>query len=436
MSIDDTAVLNALTESPVFSVLDDAVLVRLADAAERHSFAKGDALLLEGAVGEYGYLILAGDVSIEVATPTGAVSVAEIGAGRLVGEIGAFSDVPRTASVIALSDVEALRLERSAIQTAMGDNMDLAMNVIGRLGLRLQNISMPMAMLTQAAEALRNGTFTPAFLDSLSDGADQFAHFAEVFKSMALELQEKHKQLQELETAQRIQLAFLPDGIDLSSSGGTEIEAQMIAAKHVGGDFYDYFLVDEDHLGFLVGDVAGKGVPAALFMARTLSVLRAVALSGRDPGTCLTQTNGLVCERNDQDMFVTVFYGVLNLRNGEITYCNGGHEPGIRKTAADEIFEHPSSGPALGLFEAATFRSQTLSLMEGDMFMVYSDGVTEAFDPEGAMFGEERLSKTIQAANQRTASGMTQTLMDAVDAFAAGRERADDTTVLTLRFGA
>lgn len=430
----DDAVLNALVGNSMLSVLGRDVLRGLAANAATETFSPGDLLLAEGESGDYGYLILAGDVSIDVGTSDGPVAIARIGSGRLVGEIGVFADMERTASVRACTPVSALKLSRRAIQESMRGNLDVALAVIGRLGLRLQQTNKPMAILTRAAEALRNDKFSPEFLDSLTASSDEFSHFAEVFKNMATEIRAGRDRRLEMDTASSIQQAFLPRGTYVE--GKTEVEARMIASKHVGGDFFDYFRIDDNRMGFLIADVAGKGVPAALFMAKTLSALRAIATSGIDAATCVTRTNALISERNDQDMFVTLFYADLDLRTGELTYCNAGHEPSIHLLHGGGRHAYPATGPALGLFDTVAYQAETVMLNVGDMLVLYTDGVTEAFDPDDNLFGEERLFNLIDNAASREPAMMVDLVMDAVDAFAAGRDRADDTTCLALVYGA
>jgi len=424
-------VYSALKGNPVFAVLGDLALERLASNATVSRFQPEDILFTEGETGDHGYLILTGEVSIDVNTPGGAVCVAEIGAGRLVGEIGAFADVPRTASVRALTELAAVRLDRSAIRESMADNPDIALQVIGRLGLRLQNITRPMAVLTQAAEALRDDNYDPHLLDSLTDTADEFSHFSDVFRTMATELLTKRSQRHEMETATAIQQTFLPQGFK-EDLGDFSIHAEMIAAKHVGGDFFDYFPIGNGRMGFLIADVSGKGVPAALFMAMSRTVMRTVGKAGADPSDCISQANDLIASDNEEDMFVTMFFGELDLASGELLYCNAGHDPALHVGADGALELLGTTGPAVGLFEGAPYQSARALIRPGDSCVLYSDGVTEAFDPDDNVYGEEKLQNLVKAARADSAWDIVHKVMSSVDAFASGRDRADDTTCLAL----
>src|SRR5581483_1201355 len=172
-----------------------------------------------------------------------------------------------------------------------------------------------------------------------------------------------------------------------------QMYAAMVPAKEVGGDFFDYFLLDEDHLGFLIGHVSGKGIPAALFMAVARTLLRSTADNQKRPGDCFTYMNGTLAEGNT-GMFVTLFYGVLNTRTGELVFANAGHNPPYI-FSADGTFRKLSdnSGPILGILPGHQYETLATRIGAGEGILLYTDGVTEAFDKTDEFFGEERLER-------------------------------------------
>ncbi len=202
----------------------------------------------------------------------------------------------------------------------------------------------------------------------------------------------------------------------------------------VGGDLYDFFFIDDDHLCFAVGDVSGKGVPAALFMSMSRTILKAIASQGGEAGAVLATVNDLLAEENDEGMFVTMFFGRLDLETGRLDYACGGHDE-VFVLSADggrEQIEH--LGPAIGLFPGVAYPTLTRTLLPGDALFLATDGVTEAFDPAGDVFGLERLNELLRPARRRAARELVETVHAAVDRFAAGEPRSDDTTCLAVAY--
>ena len=214
-----------------------------------------------------------------------------------------------------------------------------------------------------------------------------------------------------------------------------DLHALLEPAREVGGDLYDFFLYDDDHLCLAIGDVAGKGVPASLFMAVTITLLRAAGARSSDPAEVLAQVNTPLCRGNDAAMFVTLFYGVYRVSTGELTYSTGGHLPPsvVRAGGAVETVAR-TAGPGLGISPAASFGSASVTLEPGDALLLFTDGVTEAMDGSERMFGTERLEAVLR---ETGAAGGAQHLMtavrEAVDGFVAGAEQYDDVTMLGFR---
>lgn len=238
---------------------------------------------------------------------------------------------------------------------------------------------------------------------------------------------------QELDVAHRLQQAILPRRFP--DRPEIEIAARAEPAKEVGGDFYDVFWLDDRRLALVIADVAGKGVPAALVMAETRTLLRGVAPATSGPAQCLGLANNLLAEDNDTGMFVTVFLGMLDLATGRLTYANGGHNPALIRHADGQVSTiGMGDGLALAVVEDFPFDEGELTLQPGDTLVLYTDGVTEAFDIDDQPFGDGRLKIVVEQTAGCTAAETMSALFEAVDSFVGDAPPSDDTTVLTLRY--
>ena len=214
-----------------------------------------------------------------------------------------------------------------------------------------------------------------------------------------------------------------------------DIRAGLVTALQVGGDVYDFFLLDAGRLAFVVADASGKGLPAAVFITRMRALLRAAARREGDPARCLALLNELLCIENAELMFVTAFYGVLDTRTGTVAFANAGHNPPVRVRADGRaaLLEHPPA-PMLGVMEEVRYATGTLALAPGDTLCCYSDGITEAHDPQDQLFGEGRLLDTLSRHAGDGLMAMEAALIGAVDRYIASAAVADDLTVLLLRW--
>jgi len=240
---------------------------------------------------------------------------------------------------------------------------------------------------------------------------------------------------QELEIARELQQSFLPH--PLPPHAAFAIDGIMETAKEVGGDFFDFFMIDDRRLGIAVADVSGKGVPAALFMAITRTLVKATALFTHSPAASVTQVNQFMAADNDQMMFVTLFYGVLDLQTGVFTYANCGHNPPyLTHRGRSGLTALESTGdPALAVVEDHVYREASITLAPGDTVFMFTDGVTEAFDVDGEAFGEERLEPLIEAhASVTPVEGLGPVVLAALRDFERGADQFDDITCLTLRY--
>ena len=239
----------------------------------------------------------------------------------------------------------------------------------------------------------------------------------------------------ELEHAALIQRSILPGKFPpFPDRKDFELHAAMIPAREVGGDFFDFFLLDQERLGFVIADVSGKGVPAALFMAVSRTLLRATAQHRTSPGECVAFVNATLADQNVSGMFVTLFYGVLNTRTGDMEFANAGHNPPYL-LSVDGGFRalRDKSGPMAGAFEGMDYRTRTCRIEPGEGILLYTDGVTEAINTAGAFFEEQGLEQFLKEHASRPSEQLVTSLQGAVQEFSKGMPQADDITVLALR---
>jgi sigma-B regulation protein RsbU (phosphoserine phosphatase) len=248
----------------------------------------------------------------------------------------------------------------------------------------------------------------------------------------------KHLQAvqRDLSTAARIQQTILPQEFPpFPHRSDFSIYAEMHPAKDIGGDFYDFFFVDETHLGFVIGDVSGKGITAAIYMAVARTMIKGIASQVLDPATCLAKVNSMLIPESDASMFVTVFYGVLDTNNGVIRYCNGGHNlPFVVRHDSTVCQLEDASGILLGKFDPFVFEAKEIQFAPGDRIVLYTDGVTEAANPSQEMYMEERLKKQLGSHRPENVNNVVRGLIVDVMQYMGKADQADDITVLSLEY--
>ena len=238
----------------------------------------------------------------------------------------------------------------------------------------------------------------------------------------------------ELRIAAQIQDNMLP--VAFKGHKNISVSAAMTPAKEVGGDFYDYFFIDDDHVGLVMADVSGKGVPAALFMAISKIVIHDRALVGGPPAEILRDANDRISSTNKMGLFVTVWFGILDLNTGIVTYTNAGHEyPAVRhgKNGEYEILE-TENFPPVATMEGIDYENSTLTLEDGDSLFLYTDGVADVKDPSGEHLGLDRLAALLKSAVGKNTAETVQFVNDAVNDFLAGTDRFDDTTMMCVTY--
>ena len=239
----------------------------------------------------------------------------------------------------------------------------------------------------------------------------------------------------ELDVAKHVQMSALPKHSPDSETHA--IQARMIPAREIGGDFYDFFSLDDNLVGLVIADVSGKGVPAALFTLVTKSLLKSAARNFPSPAQCLSEVNQLLAEDNEACIFTTLFYGVLDLRNGSLRYCNGGHNPPrlLRDDARVEVLP-PTGNLVLGVAAGHQYENAEIQLAPGDTLFLYTDGITEAENSSKEEFGETRLDQTLASLKGAAASDVATAVVDAVQTFAGDAPQSDDITCVALRLNA
>lgn len=250
-------------------------------------------------------------------------------------------------------------------------------------------------------------------------------------------LTEKERMGSELEVARKIQMSMLPRGLE-SSAGREDISvyAVLIPAREVGGDFYDYYWIDDENFCFFVGDVSGKGVPAALHMAVTKTLLKAGSSNERSTGKILTQVNNELSRDNETYMFVTAFIGILNTTTGYLVYSSAGHNPPfmIGKAGGSLIKLSDLHGVVLGAMEGIDYQETLLRMERGSSLLIYTDGVTESMDPNHELFSEAKLIDILTEKGQLPSETLTGRIIEEIRIHEGEAEQADDITLLTISF--
>ncbi|MDI6024973.1 SpoIIE family protein phosphatase [Corticibacterium sp. UT-5YL-CI-8] len=321
-------------------------------------------------------------------------------------------------------------------------------------------ITRPVAAMTHAAREIDGRTFQPESLNGLAAQSDELGTLARVFQHMAIEVQAREEHLEslvrartieleqknhlleeskrrveaELDAARSLQAAILPQALPIHPS--YDGKATMVPARELGGDFYDFFAIDDRHLGIVIADVSGKGVPAAFFMAISRTVLQSTARESHSAGTCLAAANTVICSQNPMDLFVTTFYGILDTETGDFTYANGGHNPPLMIRRVDgSVADLPrTGGMALGVMPGLSYSEKKVHLNAGDTLFLYTDGISEAMDSEGREFTEGRLKDALIDAHAQHVDLVISGVTDAVGRFVDGAEQSDDITCLVIRY--
>jgi sigma-B regulation protein RsbU (phosphoserine phosphatase) len=315
--------------------------------------------------------------------------------------------------------------------------------LVGLVAVLASHLTRPLAELSSGAGEIATGNLEGDLPPVQSD--DEVGALTAAFHRMRDSLKVYVRDLEtttrakerlesELQLARRIQVDMLPAASAGGKPGdGFDLNAILEPARQIGGDLYEHFLRDFK-LTFVVGDVSGKGVGAALFMARAKTLFRAIAALETDLAEILGEVNRDLCEENEQGMFVTLFACVLDLASGELTYASAGHDPPALAGNAAPRFLEVDGGPVLGLIGASEYRSQKTTLAPGETLVLYTDGVSEALDANGEFFTTHRLLAELAKAPPGSAADIARAVYQAVKAFAGSAPQSDDITVMAVRY--
>ena len=259
---------------------------------------------------------------------------------------------------------------------------------------------------------------------------------AEYMTNLKAATAEKERIGTELALATRLQAAFIPSIFPpFPDRSEFDIYASMVPAREVGGDFYDFYLIDEDHICMTIADVSGKGIPAALFMMVSKIILQSCAMLGQSAAEILTKTNEAICSNNKENMFVTVWLGILEISTGKLTCANAGHEyPALMRNGGSFELYRDRHGLVIGAMDGMKYKEYELMLSPGDKLFIYTDGLPEATNANNDMFGAERMLEALNERKTGSPTDILKTVRAHVDAFVGDAEQFDDLTMLCIEY--
>jgi phosphoserine phosphatase RsbU/P len=400
---------------PVVQTLSPLTKKELKSLLTERSFEKGELIIQEGAPGDSVLFLLRGSVDAlqHAGTPQERV-LGQREAGSLIGEMSLFTpEGKRTADVRARESVRALELTYANLQHLISSQPEIAFEFLRTITRRLK------AADDQAIAELRkkNRELAQAYADLAAAQA---------------ELVEKERLEKELEVARQIQFSILPP--DRPDTPGYKVGACIQPARAVGGDLFDFFELSGGRIGVSVGDVSDKGVPAAIFMARYCSLLRAISTREFSPVETLERINALLIQRNEPGMFVTAIYGILEPREHRFSYARAGHElPLVFLGDGEELPIPHDLGQPLGIFEGAVIDSGIITLDPGTTIVFNSDGASDATNPAGAYYGISRLKEAIRSRLGQPAQTLCDFLLADLNAYRDNSAQFDDITLVALQ---
>jgi serine phosphatase RsbU (regulator of sigma subunit) len=420
--------------NPLLGQISEPSLKSLMTCGTLVEIGAGEHLLRQGAQSDAAYLLVDGEVDVSIENSYGSVHLTLLSTGAVLGEIGVFTGLPRNASVIARGPVRALRFPRDDILMAGYDSPPFLRSIMGALGQSIYHYNNALGFFTNALAAIEQRSFDPRLLNDLMYPIPELINFSQAFRRIAEQIIQRQARNREMDSAAAIQRAFLPDPISKSGHiSNLEISAEMRPAKEVGGDLYDFFLMDKDKLVVTIGDVVDKGVPAALFMAVTQSVVRLALRQGGDLFRQINVANDLLVSYNKETMFVTLFCCVIDLTNGIMTYCNCGHNaPLLLRKGADVFDRLNSTGIPMGLDSGVNYYTREIPLAPDDCLVLFTDGITEAMNSHNEQYGEVRLEQALRKWRDLRPCELVNLVIDAAREFAGDAPQSDDMTCLSM----
>jgi len=317
--------------------------------------------------------------------------------------------------------------------------------LLGVIVFNARSITKPLRMLANATRVISTGNLDAEFpqiksRDEVGNLSESFVYMQNSLKRYIKDLTEttaaKERIESELKVAREIQMSIIPKIFPpFPHRPEFDIYACIKPAREVGGDLYDFFFIDDEHICFMIGDVSGKGVPASLFMAVTKTLFKASTSQGTKPDEILTRLNNELARDNESSMFVTIFCGILNTKTGEISYANAGHNPPLLLRQGKEAdFLLLSGSVAVGAMEGLSFKTEKLNLHPGECLFMYTDGVTEATNLKDELFSERRLQNDLSVFREKPIQDVVLGLMEKIEDFSQGAPQADDITMMILKY--
>lgn len=405
--------LEALRSLPFLQEAAPELLEELVRRARERRFRSGEVMLQEGSVGHELYLVIEGLVEVVKRREGEEILLAKRGPGELLGEMALLEEGRRSATVRALESTRVLAISEPDLRLVLAKDRSLLYGAARTLSSRLRE-----ADLTRIADLQRKNR--------------ELAQAYRELKEAQAALLEKERLEHELELARELQQSILPH--TFPDVPGASCAAHSRPARRVGGDFYDVFSLSGERMGLVMADVSDKGLSAALYMALTRSLIRVEAKHYPSPRDVLLSTNKLLVEMTQADMFVTVFYGVLDLGDGRLRYARAGHDyPLLFSPHTGECRTLRGRGIVLGCLETVSLEEVTVQLHPSELLVLYTDGITDANSISGAFFGIDRLRETICATGDMSPQDVCDLVFENVDRFQAGAVQYDDMAVLAMR---
>jgi serine phosphatase RsbU (regulator of sigma subunit) len=407
--------VNLLGKIPFFTSLPNEELDRLMAELDILNLKTGDILFNEGDPGEHLYIVVNGELEVLMAPGTQDELILNIlHDGEYLGEMSLIQPGGhRTASARARGDVVLLTMNRKKFMDLIKRHPELAFSMVNVLSQRLDS------------------TNVATFRD-LTEKNRQLQQAFDELKAAQEQLIEKERLERELQVAADIQMSILPEV--LPSPDGFGFGGKILPARQVGGDFYDVFELGENKFGVVIGDVADKGVPSAIFMARAHALIIAEADNVATPGEVLRMVNDHITRFDKSTQFVTALFGILDTNTGELSYARAGHEPPLLLTADGKVQRLPhKAGMALGIWENITLDENSLTLPKGSLLVMYTDGMTDCRNPAGEAYGINRLKLSLANLNRATAQADCGELFEKLMKYQDGSKQEDDVTLLTIQ---
>jgi sigma-B regulation protein RsbU (phosphoserine phosphatase) len=404
-----------LTSIPLFRDLPPDEFKRLAATLKVLTLEPGTILFRQGDIGESFYIIITGQLEVVLGIDTTNERIlSECGPGEFLGEVGLIiPDGHRSASVRAKTHAQLWEMTRHDFDSLLHRHPKLAYAMVEVLGTRLSSSN------------------NAAFQELLEKNRELQVAYNEL-KTAQAQIIEKERLEKELQLAADIQMSILPFKVPVVP--GVDFGARILPARTVGGDLYDIFRIDERHVGVLIGDVADKGIPSAIFMARTHALITAEALRTQDPAVVLHQVNRYLTHLEQSDLFVTVIYGVYDVWTGRFKYARAGHEvPLLYKPDTGLSILPRGAGQPIGMFDAIMIDEKELEIPVGGMLLLYTDGITDCRNPAGEALGRERLEAEFKQFAEHASQTACDELIQVLQDFQKGMPQDDDVTLVTIR---